>query len=56
MVAEINAQLQATAGPLGEIRFLTHEEAEQCKTTNEGQVQRPWDMWASKARRLRPES
>ena len=53
--AEINAQLQGTASPLGDVTFLTGDEADACMTTNEGQVKRPWDLWAKKARALRSE-
>jgi ribulose-5-phosphate 4-epimerase/fuculose-1-phosphate aldolase len=44
--AEENAKLQLTASALGPIEFLTAEEAELAMTSTEGQVQRPWELWA----------
>ena len=44
--AEENAKLQITAMGLGPVEYLTPEEAELAMNTNEGQVMRPWELWA----------
>lgn len=51
--AEINAQLQKTASALDEVTFLSRPEADECMRVNEGQVARPWELWASRSRALR---
>lgn len=42
---EMNARLQMQAMALGEISFLTPEEARAAAETTEGQVERPWQLW-----------
>ncbi len=42
---EINARLQAEALRLGAVTYLTAEEAENAARTNDGQVNRAWDLW-----------
>ena len=46
--AEENAKLQLSANALGPIEFLTPEEAELAMASTEGQVQRPWELWAGR--------
>ena len=46
---EMNARLQADAMRLGEVTFLTPEEAARAAATNDGQVMRPWELWKRKA-------
>jgi len=46
---EVNARLLLQAAPLGEVEFLTPEEADATRTTNEGQVTRPWELWREQA-------
>ncbi len=48
---EVNARLISQALPLGAPEFLTPEEADATRITNEGQVARPWDLWREQARR-----
>jgi HCOMODA/2-hydroxy-3-carboxy-muconic semialdehyde decarboxylase len=48
---EVNARLLLQALPLGEVQFLTPEEADATRTTNEGQVARPWDLWREQTQR-----
>jgi ribulose-5-phosphate 4-epimerase/fuculose-1-phosphate aldolase len=47
---EVNARLLLQAAPLGALEFLTPEEADATRVTNEGQVARPWDLWREQAR------
>ncbi len=47
--AEVNAKLQCQAMGMGQITFLTPEEATASATTNYGQLARAWDMWAKLA-------
>ena len=42
---EVNAKLLLQALPLGEVEHLTAAEAEATRITNEGQVDRPWNLW-----------
>ena len=42
---ESNARLQAQAMAIGEITFLTPGEAEAATETNNGQLERPWQLW-----------
>jgi ribulose-5-phosphate 4-epimerase/fuculose-1-phosphate aldolase len=49
--AEINAKLQAQAIALGDPVYLTPEEAAAAERSVEGQVERPWALWRSAARR-----
>jgi HCOMODA/2-hydroxy-3-carboxy-muconic semialdehyde decarboxylase len=48
--AEVNARLQCDAIRMGgEVDYLTTEEAHAAMTTNNTQLARAWDMWASQA-------
>jgi ribulose-5-phosphate 4-epimerase/fuculose-1-phosphate aldolase len=47
---ELNARLQWQAGVLGEVQVLTPGEADATQATNEGQVERPWNLWRERAR------
>jgi ribulose-5-phosphate 4-epimerase/fuculose-1-phosphate aldolase len=42
---EMNARLQSDAMRLGEVTYLTEGEARLAAATNDGQVQRPWELW-----------
>lgn len=42
---EVNARLLLQALPMGEVETLTAAEAEATRITNEGQVDRPWNLW-----------
>jgi HCOMODA/2-hydroxy-3-carboxy-muconic semialdehyde decarboxylase len=42
---EVNAKLQAQAMSLGEVTYLTKEEAEQAMINVEGQMVRAWNHW-----------
>ena len=44
--AEENAKLQIQASGLGPVQFLSEEEAALAAAATEGQVQRPWELWA----------
>ena len=48
---ELNAKLLLQALPLGEVQYLTPAEADATRITNEGQAERPWNLWRSLARR-----
>lgn len=43
--AEVNARLQAEASRLGAITFLNEQEAARAMATNDGVLDRPWDLW-----------
>jgi ribulose-5-phosphate 4-epimerase/fuculose-1-phosphate aldolase len=47
--AEINARLQADALRLGPVTYLTAGEGQSTATTNAGQIDRAWDLWAAEA-------
>jgi HCOMODA/2-hydroxy-3-carboxy-muconic semialdehyde decarboxylase len=47
--AEINARLQAEAMRLGTVTYLNEAEAAGASLTNAAAVDRPWDLWKSKA-------
>ena len=47
--AELNARYQAEAMRHGPITPLTAEEAAACAASTEGQIYRPWDLWAREA-------
>ena len=47
--AELNARYQVQASRLGEITYLSPEEARACVISIEGQIQRPWDFWKQQA-------
>jgi HCOMODA/2-hydroxy-3-carboxy-muconic semialdehyde decarboxylase len=42
-----NAQIQAAAMALGEVTYLTDEEALAADEANSGQISRAWDFWLS---------
>ena len=46
---EVNAKLLLQALPLGAVETLTAAEAEATRVTNEGQVDRPWNLWKQRA-------
>lgn len=46
---EVNAQLQINASRLGAIEFLSEGEAHATQVTNEGQIERPWNLWKTRA-------
>ena len=50
---EVNARLLLQSLPLGEVQWLSDEEADATRTTNEGQAARPWELWREQARRAR---
>jgi ribulose-5-phosphate 4-epimerase/fuculose-1-phosphate aldolase len=47
--AELNARFQTTAMQLGEVTYMTEEEATACVESIEGQIDRPWDLWRQQA-------
>jgi ribulose-5-phosphate 4-epimerase/fuculose-1-phosphate aldolase len=47
---EFNARLQLQASMLGAVQILTPGEADATQATNEGQVERPWNLWRERAR------
>jgi len=47
---EVNAKLLLQALPLGEVDTLTAAEAEATRVTNEGQIDRPWNLWKQLAK------
>jgi ribulose-5-phosphate 4-epimerase/fuculose-1-phosphate aldolase len=51
--AEINARYQLETAHLGDVTYLTAEEARTCAMNIEGQVQRPWDLWRRQAEQRR---
>ena len=48
---EVNARLLLQVLPLGEVTYLTAEEADAARESTEGQVDRPWNLWKDMARR-----
>lgn len=50
---EVNAKLLLQALPLGEVEYLTPQEAEATRITVEAQAERPWDLWKRQARQAR---
>jgi HCOMODA/2-hydroxy-3-carboxy-muconic semialdehyde decarboxylase len=46
---EVNARMQADAMKLGTPVFLSAEEAAAAAKTNDGLVDRPWDLWKQRA-------
>ena len=47
---QVNARLQTAAGHLqGPIEFLSDEEGKRATATNRGTVERPWELWKTKA-------
>lgn len=51
--ADLNARIQLDAERRGPITFLSAEEADATAAANEGQVERPWQLWKAEAARLR---
>jgi ribulose-5-phosphate 4-epimerase/fuculose-1-phosphate aldolase len=51
--AELNARYQTAAMGLGEVTYLTEEEARTCASNIESHVQRPWDLWKAQAQERR---
>ncbi len=51
--AEINARLQAEAMRLGNVTYLNDAEAAGASRTNDQVIDRPWELWKSKATRRR---
>ena len=51
---ELNARLQGEAMRLGEVQYLTDDEARNAGTTNDRQVGRPWALWVAEAERADP--
>ena len=49
--AENNARLQLQAMPLGEITYLSEDEARLTDAANDVHLDRPWQLWVRKARR-----
>jgi len=47
---EVNARLLLQSLPLGAVTYLSAEEADATQVTNEGQVDRPWNLWRAQAR------
>jgi len=47
---EASARVQADALRLGELTYLTPEEAEAALATNDGQIMRAWEFWRMQAR------
>ena len=50
---EVNAKAQAEASRLGEIEFLTQEEAATAMENIKGQADRPWQLWKLRAKKAR---
>ena len=48
--AEVNARLQSEASRLGEITFLNEQEAARAMATNDGVLDRPWELWKRRVR------
>ena len=48
--AEINARLQAEAMRLGTVTYLNDAEAAGASRTNDAVIDRPWELWKSKAK------
>lgn len=51
--AEVNARLQSEAMRLGPVTYLNAEEAANASATNDGQVNRAWDLWRMAAQRIK---
>ncbi|HEY7744445.1 MAG TPA: class II aldolase/adducin family protein [Burkholderiales bacterium] len=49
--AEVNARLQSEALRLGAINFLNDAEAANAARTNDGVIDRPWELWLTRASR-----
>jgi len=51
--AELNARYQTAAMQMGEVTYLSAEEARTCSTSIESHIQRPWDLWKAQSREKR---
>ncbi len=51
--AEMNARVQLDAERHGPVTYLSAEEGDATAAANEGQVDRPWQLWTAEARRAR---
>ena len=51
--AEVNARLQSEALRLGAITYLNDAEAANAARTNDGVIDRPWELWKKRARERR---
>ena len=51
---ELNARLQADAMRLGEVQYLSDEEARLAVATNDQQLGRPWAIWTAEVLRADP--
>jgi HCOMODA/2-hydroxy-3-carboxy-muconic semialdehyde decarboxylase len=49
--AEVNARLQSEAARLGSITFLNEQEAARAMATNDGVLDRPWELWKAAVRK-----
>jgi HCOMODA/2-hydroxy-3-carboxy-muconic semialdehyde decarboxylase len=49
--AEVNARLQAMAMQLGPVTYLSDAEAARATATNNGQIDRAWEVWRRQAMR-----
>ena len=47
---EVNAQLLRSASALGQVEYLTAEEADATMDMQESQIHRPWNLWKAAAR------
>ena len=47
--AEVNARIQTTAGTMGDVTFLTAEEADAADETGTTGINRAWEFWALSA-------
>jgi ribulose-5-phosphate 4-epimerase/fuculose-1-phosphate aldolase len=48
--AEANARVQSEAVRLGTITFLNEQEAANASRTNDGVIDRPWELWKKRAK------
>ena len=48
--AEVNARLQAEAMRFGDVTFLNDAEAANAAATNDGNLDRPWELWKKKVK------
>jgi HCOMODA/2-hydroxy-3-carboxy-muconic semialdehyde decarboxylase len=49
--AELNAHLQMDAMRLGSVTYLNEREASNTAATNDGNLDRPWELWKKRVRR-----
>ncbi|NIJ09235.1 HCOMODA/2-hydroxy-3-carboxy-muconic semialdehyde decarboxylase [Sphingomonas vulcanisoli] len=50
---EINARIQLQAMAIGPVNYLTEAEGRAAAATNDGQMNRAWDLWCEQAKRAR---